>query len=156
MSDSAGGATGSPPNVAARPHRLTWVCRGVALLVLVLFGLVAVGLGLGESPGRFRLTDQLAMFGIGVLIAGVVLLFTRSRIEADATGITVVNLLSTKRLPWQVVRGIRLDDRSSWAMLDLQDDETVALLAVQTGDGDRAIDAVLGLRSLLAASRRGE
>lgn len=145
-----------PSPVVARPRVLTRVCIGVATLVLVLFGVVAIALGAGDSPYRFRLTDQLSMFGLGVIIAGVVLLFTRVRVAADLSGIRVRNLIGEKQLPWQVVRGVRLDPGQSWAMLDLQDDDTVPLLAVQTGDGDRAIDTVLALRALLAASRRAD
>lgn len=144
-----------PERVVARPRLLTRVCLGVAALVLVLFGVVAIALGRGDSPYRFHLVDQLSMFGFGVILAGVVLLFTRARVEADRDGIRVRNPFGEKRLPWQVVRGVRLDSGASWAVLDLQDDDTVAMLAIQTGDGDAAVDTVLALRALLAASRGG-
>jgi Bacterial PH domain len=51
------------------------------------------------------------------------------------------------------VAGVRLDDGSPWASLDLQDDDTVALLAVQANDGLYAVETVLELRRLLAISR---
>lgn len=150
------GATPAP--VHARPRRLTQVCWAVAVLVLVLFALVAYALGTtggGPTDVTFRLGDQLAMFGVGVLVAGAVLLFTRARVDADLDGVRVRNLAGDKDLPWAVVRGVRLDDGAPWAVLDLHDDETVQLLAVQANDGDRAIEAVLGLRALLRASTRG-
>ena len=53
------------------------------------------------------------------------------------------------------MRSVRLDDGAPWASLELQDDETVQLLAVQSNDGDRAVEAVLALRALLRASRGG-
>lgn len=148
---------GGPPmaEVHARPRRLTRVCWGVAVLVLVLFGVVAWALGTtggSATEVTFRLGDQLAMFGLGVLVAGAVLLFTRARVDADAGGVRVRNVLGDKLLPWGVVRGVRLDDGAPWAVLDLHDDETVQLLAVQANDGDLAIDAVIGLRTLLRAS----
>ena len=46
-------------------------------------------------------------------------------------GCAVRNPVSSKRVPWQVVRAVRLDDGAPWAVLELQDDETVQLLAVQ-------------------------
>ncbi|TAL12357.1 MAG: PH domain-containing protein, partial [Frankiales bacterium] len=64
-------------------------------------------------------------------------------------------VMGEKLVPWQVVRAVRLDDGSPWASLDLQDDDTLALFAIQSNDGDRAVEAVLGLRALLAASREG-
>ena len=142
--------------LVVRPRRLTQVCWGVAALMVVLFAVVAKALGGGPAgDAQFRLADQIAFFLLGVLIAGAVLLFTRARVDADEAGVLVRNPLSSKRIPWQVVRSVRLDDGSPWAVLHLQDDETVQLLAVQANDGDRAVDAVLALRRLLQASRSG-
>jgi hypothetical protein len=142
------------PTVVARPRRLTAVCWAVAALVVVVFGVLAVALGRGpEGDAQFRTADQIAFFLLGVIIAGVALLFTRARIVATADGIHVRNPFGTKDVPWQVVRAVRLDDGSPWAVLELQDDETVQLLAVQANDGDSAVDVVLELRALLQASR---
>ena len=145
-----------PPPVVVRPRRLTRVCWAVAAFVVVAFGFLAVALGnVPEGEMQFRVADQVAFFVLGLLLAGAVLLFTRARVVADADGIAVTNPLSRKQLPWEVVRDVRLDDGAPWAVLDLQDDETVQLLAVQGHDGDQAVDAVLGLRALLRASRGG-
>lgn len=140
--------------VVVRPRRLTRVCWALAVFVLVLFGIVAVALGRGsDGDAAFRLPDQLAMFGIGALLAVGLLAFTRARVEADEGGIRIRNVVGDKVLPWGVVRAVRLDEGSPWASLDLHDDDTVALLAVQTNDGEQAVQAVLDLRALLAASR---
>jgi len=140
--------------VIVRPRRLTRVCWGVAALVVLLFGVIARALGGGPAgDAQFRLADQLAFFVLGLLIAGAVLLFTRARVEGDAAGVVVRNPLTTKRVPWQVVRAVRLDDGAPWAVLDLHDDETVQLIAVQSNDGERAVEDVLQLRRLLRASR---
>jgi hypothetical protein len=42
---------------------------------------------------------------------------------------------------------------ASWAQLELHDDETVPLLAVQSNDGEAAVEAVLALRALLEDAR---
>jgi hypothetical protein len=151
-------ATHSDPaprgKVVIRPRLLPRVCYAVAAGILVMFTVLAVALGSGpEGPAQFRLSDQIAFFGLGVLIALGPLSFTRVRVEADAAGIRVRNLWGEKSLPWQVVRAVRLVDGTPWATLDLHDDDTVSLLAVQSGDGERAVQAVLDLRALLAASR---
>ena len=143
-----------PQQVVIRPRRLTRVCWAVAALTLVGFAGVALALGTGtDGDAAFRLPDQIAMFGLGVLLALAVLAFTRARVVADVREIRVRNVLGDKVLPWQVVKSVRLDDGSPWASLELQDDETVALLAVQANDGEQAVQAVLDLRRLLAASR---
>ncbi|MDT7538386.1 MAG: hypothetical protein QOI82_1971 [Actinomycetota bacterium] len=142
-------------NVDVRPRRLLIVCRAAGGVLLVVFAVVAYLLPRGSSGGeQFGIADQIAFFLIGVLLSAVVLQFTRVRVVADERGVRVRNYVGEKFVPWQVVAGVRLDDSSPWASLDLQDDDTIALLAVQANDGPRAVEAVVALRSLLAQSRR--
>ena len=140
--------------VVVRPRRLTWVCWLVAALVVVVFGVLAVALGrVPDGDAKFRIADQIAFFVLGLIIAGLALLFTRARVEATVDGVHVRNPFGTKDVPWQVVREVRLDEGAPWAVLELHDDETVQMLAVQSNDGDAAVDVVLELRALLRASR---
>jgi hypothetical protein len=140
--------------VVARPRRLTWVCWLVAALVVVVFGVLAVALGrVPDGDAKFRIADQIAFFVLGLIIAALALLFTRARVEATVEGVHVRNPFGTKDVPWQVVREVRLDEGAPWAVLELHDDETVQMLAVQSNDGDAAVDVVLELRALLRASR---
>jgi hypothetical protein len=140
--------------VVVRPRRLTRVCWGVAVFVVVVFA--ALGRALrGGTPGdaQFQLADQVAMTMLGLLIAGAALLLTRARVVADADGVRVRNVLGFRFFPWEVVAAVRFDEGASWASLDLQDDDNVGLLALQANDGEATVDAVLALRRLLAASR---
>ena len=140
--------------VESRPRRLTRVCWVVAAIVVLVFaGLGAALRGNGQGTAQFRLGDQIAMTVLGMLMAGAALLLTRPRVEADTAGIRVRNVLGFTSLPWGVVARVRFDDGDSWASLDLHDDDSVALLAVQANDGVQAVETVLGLRRLLAASR---
>jgi Bacterial PH domain len=137
-----------------RPRRLLVVCRAAGAVLLAVFAVVAYLLPRGSAGGeQFGPADQVAFFLIGVLLSAVVLRFTRVRVIADQSGVRVRNYVGEKFVPWQVVAGVRMDDGSPWASLDLQDDDTVALLAVQANDGARAVDAVMALRDLLARSR---
>jgi hypothetical protein len=137
-----------------RPRRLLVVCRLAGAALLVVFAVVAYLLPRGTAGGeQFGIADQIAFFLIGVFLAAAVLQFTRVRVVADERGVLVRNYVGEKFVPWQVVAGVRLDDGSPWASLDLQDDDTIALLAVQANDGARAVDAVVALRALLAGSR---
>ncbi|HWH28386.1 MAG TPA: PH domain-containing protein [Mycobacteriales bacterium] len=139
--------------LVVRPRRLTRVCIGVALLVVAVFAGVGWGLTRSEGEAGFRTADAVAMTGLGVLLGGAALSFTRARVVAGVDGVRVRNVLTETALPWEVVRAVRFDEGASWASLELQDDDTVALLAVQANDGDRAVDAVVELRRLLARSR---
>lgn len=143
--------------MTATPRRLTLVCRLVALLVLVAFGVVAVLLPRGADGDQvFGLADQVAFFGIGVVLALGVLAFTRARVRADERGIWVRNVLEDRFFPWGVVAAVELGDGSPWAQLVLQDDDTVALLALQANDGDTTVDAVLALRALMQTAQASE
>ena len=136
------------------PRRLRRICQALAVLVVVVFGLIALLLTHGTAEGQvFGPADQAAFFGIGLLLATGVLVFTRFRVRADAQGIWVRNALGERYFPWAVVVGVDLPDGGTWAQLELHDDEVVAVLAVQTSDGDVAIDALIALRRLLRESR---
>jgi hypothetical protein len=138
------------------PVRLRRICQLLAGLVVVVFGLVAVLLPRGDSGVEaFGPADQVAFFVIGLLIAGGALVLTRFRVRADERGVWVRNSLGERFFPWALVVGVHLPKGATWAQLELHDDETVALMAVQTSDGDRAVDVVLALRRLLQESRDG-
>ena len=140
-------------SVEAHPRRLGLVCRGVAALVVVVFGVLALLLPRGSSDGQvFGPADQIGFFGIGVLLAVGVLCLTRPRVRADAGGVWVRNVLGDRYFPWQVVVGVHLPDGASWAQLELQDDETVAVLALQRSDREQTVEAILAMRSLKRAS----
>ncbi|MDP9497828.1 MAG: PH domain-containing protein [Actinomycetota bacterium] len=140
--------------VSYRPRRLTRVCRGVAALVVVVFTVIGVTLRSAAGGDAFGVADQIAMIAFGLLLASAVLSFTRARVTGDATGMRIRNVFGEKFVPWQVVRDVRLDDGQPWAHLELHDDETLALLALQANDGEYAVRGVLGLRELMRTSRR--
>ena len=144
----------APPVVTARPRRLTKVCWALAVVIFAVFAVLGQALRGGpEGAAQFQLPDQIAMTLLGVVVGGSALLLTRPRVVADAAGIRFRNVLGFTYLPWEVVAAVRLDDGAPWASLDLQDDDTVALLALQANDGEHTVDGVLALRRLLTSSR---
>jgi len=140
-------------SVDHRPRKLRRLALGLAIGVLVAFGVLALLLPAGEGD-LYGPADQVSFFLIGVLIAGAVLVFSRFRVRADGSGVWVRNALGERYFPWGVVVSVDLPRGATWAQLELHDDETVALLAVQTSDPD-AVDVVLALRRLLKASQGG-
>jgi hypothetical protein len=141
--------------VEYRPKRIRWMAGGAALGVVILFTGVSFGLhgstGFDDS-GTFQRGDQTAMIGLGVLLALGILAFTRPRVRADAAGIKIRNIVGGYDLPWSVVRKVRFDRNSPWATLELLDDETVSVHALQATDKEYAVDGVRALRALHQAS----
>ncbi|WP_422768634.1 PH domain-containing protein [Plantactinospora sp. WMMC1484] len=153
MSDSA--AVRDAGLVRVRPRRIRVVCWILAPALVLMFALLSIGLSgsTGTGAATFQRGDQLAMAGLGVLGAFVVLLFTRPRVEADARGVRVRNVLGAYDLPWTVVRTVRFDRGSAWASLELHDDDLVPVLALQVVDRELAVDGVRALRALHAAAQ---
>jgi hypothetical protein len=133
-----------------RPRRIRVVCWTSAAVLVVVFSLVATSLSgaTGNGYGSFQRGDQIAMVGLGVFGALGFLLFTRPRVEADARGVRVRNVVGSYELPWEVVRGVRFDRGAPWASLELHDDDLLPMVALQAADKERAVEGVRALRRL--------
>jgi len=144
----------TPAPVSAVPRRMRQLC---ALVAAVVFGvLLYVALTLTSSSTgviSFGAADQVAIAGLGVVLAAGILALGRSRVDADADGVRFRNVALGHQLPWSAVRAVAFDRKSAWASLVLENDDEVALLAIQAVDRERAVAAVEGLRALRAAAR---
>ena len=133
-----------------RPRRIRWVAGFSAAATVILFTVLSFGLhgSTGDTMGTFQRGDQSAMIGLGVLIGLGILAFTRPRVWADADGVRVRNVIGGYDLPWATVRAVRFDRNSPWATLELHDDETVSIHALQAADKEYALEGVRALRAL--------
>jgi hypothetical protein len=146
--------TAPPAPLVAVPRRMRLLCAGIALVVFgVLLGVALTLRSNSTGVVAFGPVDQVAVAGLGVVLAAGVLFLGRSRVEADADGVRVLNVVVRHQLPWQAVRAVRFDRKSAWASLLLENDDEVSLLAVQAADKEHAVRAVEGLRALHAAAR---
>ena len=129
------------------------LCALVAAVVVAVGLFVALTLR-SNSTGviEFGAADQIAVAGLALLLGAGVLALGRSRVDADAETVRFRNLVITHELPWDAVRAVAFDRKSSWATLRLRNQDEVALFAVQAVDGEHAVRAVEGLRALLAAA----
>jgi hypothetical protein len=132
-------------------------CALVAAVVVAAMLYAALSLK-SSSTGvvAFDTADQFAIGGLGVLLGAGIAALGRSRVDADAEGVRILNLVVHHQLPWGAVRAVRFDRKSSWASLLLENGDEVSVLAVQAFDKDRAVRAVEGMRALHAAARARE
>ncbi|MGY1689808.1 PH domain-containing protein [Geodermatophilus sp. SYSU D01105] len=143
-----------PSSVSAVPRRWRLLCALVAAVVVAVLTYVGVTLGSDDSGVvRYTTADQVAVVGLGLVFGAGILALGRPRVDADASGIRVRNLVGERAVPWTAVRAIRFDARFKWATVLLTSDDEFAVLALQAADGERAAAAVEGLRALLAADR---
>ena len=149
---------------AVVPATVSAVARRLRLLLAVLAGVVLavtafVVLTLPSTTNTvvdYGVVDQIALAGLGILLAVGVMLLGRSRVDADASGVRVRNLLVHHDLPWQSVRAVRFERKSAWGSLALENGDEVSLLGLQAVDGEYAAHAVEGLRALHSAARAND
>jgi hypothetical protein len=140
-------------DVELRPHWTPLFAYGAAFLIAAAHIVVGLLLKMRSSGVIFQTADQVAMAILGLVIAGLVLLFSRPRLRVGAAGLSVRNMLGDRLVPWPEVVGVSFPAGSRWAHIDLPDDEYIPLMAIQSVDKDRAVDAMDTVRSLLARYR---
>jgi hypothetical protein len=138
--------------VVVRPRKCRIAAWAGAVVIVVLFTVIAAVLRSSQTGVYFRLADQVALVLLGLFIAAGILLFARPRVRADADGVEVRNVVGTTRLSWDEVERVAFPDGASWARLDLADDEYLAVMAIQAVDGSRAVDGITRVRALHAAA----
>jgi len=129
-----------------RPRKARRVAVAAAVLLVAVFAIVATLLRKTPTGVYFRLSDQVAMMVLGLLLAGAALLFARPRVRAGADGVEVRNLLATRMVPWELVLRVSFPDGAPWARIELPDDEYIAVMAIQSTDGRQAVQAIRALR----------
>ncbi|MCA0143363.1 PH domain-containing protein [Blastococcus sp. LR1] len=144
----------APVSVSIVPRRLRQALALLAVIVVVVMGLVALSLpSTTNTVVEYGLLDQIAIAGLGLVLAGGVLFFGRSRVDADADGVRIRNILVHHELRWTAVRAVRFDRKSYWGSLLLENGDEVSLLALQSFDGETSVRGVEALRVLHAAAR---
>jgi Bacterial PH domain len=136
-----------------RPHMTPYFAYAAAFVIVAAHVVVGVLLKIESSGVIFQTSDQVAMAGLGFVLAGLVLLFARPRLRVGAAGLSVRNLLGYRLVPWSDVVDVSFPAGARWARIDLPDDEYIPLMAIQSVDKDRAVDAMDTVRTLLSRYR---
>jgi hypothetical protein len=140
-------------DVELRPHRSPPFIYAAAILIAAAHIVVGVLLKVESSGVIFHTSDQVAIGVLGLVIAGVLVLFARPRLRVGPAGLSVRNLLGDRLVRWSEVVGVSFPAGSRWARIDLPDDEYIPLMAIQAVDKERAVDAMDTVRSLLSRYR---
>ncbi|MFI5508708.1 PH domain-containing protein [Mycobacterium sp. NPDC051804] len=137
-------------DVEIRPHLTPYFAYGAAVLILAAHVTVGALLKIASTGVIFTTADQVAIALLGVVIAALVLMFSRPRIRVGAQGVAVRNLLTYRLIPWSDVVDVSFHPGARWARVDLPDDEYVPVLAIQAVDKGRAVEAMDTVRGLLS------
>jgi Bacterial PH domain len=146
-------SSGADWDAELRPHWTPLFAYGAAFVIAAAHIVVGLLLKMNSSGVIFQTADQVAMAILGLVIAGLVLLFARPRLRVGKSGLSVRNMLGDRLVPWSEVVGVSFSAGTRWARIDLPDDEYIPVMAIQAVDKDRAVDAMDTVRSLFARYR---
>ena len=136
-------------DVEIRPHLTPYFAYGAAALILAAHVTVGALLKIRSTGVIFQTADQVAIGLLGVVIAGLVVMFARPRLRIGAAGMAVRNLFGYRVVPWSEVIDISFPRGARWARIDLPDDEYIPVMAIQAVDKQRAVEAMDDARALL-------
>ncbi|KRE52851.1 PH domain-containing protein [Phycicoccus sp. Soil748] len=155
MSPRPRSAGASPDEVAAfapfRPHRGRTVSLAFAVAALVVFAVIAVVLPSPEQGGTWRAGDKVFFALLGVAIAAILWRFASIRALPTRESLTVRNLFTTRVIAWQSVVDVRFGGGDPWVTLELDDTDTVAVMAIQKADAEVGRSEASRLAALVQA-----
>lgn len=136
-------------DIEIRPHLAPYFAYGAAAVILAAHVTVGALLKIRSTGVIFQTADQVAIGLLGVVIAGLVLLFARPRLRIGAQGVAVRNLVGYRVIPWADVVDVSFPRGARWARVDLPDDEYIPVMAIQAVDKTHAVAAMNTVRTLL-------
>ncbi|NDK25037.1 PH domain-containing protein [Streptomyces sp. TR1341] len=124
--------------------------RAILLTAAVAIFLTISGVALlleGLGPG-----ERMSFVVTGALIFWVLAQLARIKVVADESGVTVVNIASSRRLDWAEILQVNLRSGDPWVFLNLSDGTSLPALGIQPGIArQRAIADAKALRALAEA-----
>ncbi len=126
--------------------------RRVALAFSAAVAVAAVAIAV-LAPSRFSLADRAGFVVVCALIVWFLLRQAGVRAVPSAEGLVVRNLVFGRRLEWAQIVYVRFGDRP-WVQLDLDDGDTLAVMAIQRSDGERGVAESRRLATLVERHSR--
>jgi Bacterial PH domain len=103
-----------------------------------------------SGPSAVGWYDRAGFIGLAVLLFWGLSRFALVAADPSEAGLVVRNLLLSRRLEWPEILGIRYGSGDPWVSLDLSDGDTLAVMAIQRADGERATQEAGRLATLIA------
>ncbi len=127
-----------------RPRLARAVTIGIAVVVLVLTTLLVAALT------RTPVSDRTGIALVGLAVVWFCWREAAVVARPDDDGLTVRNLLVARRLTWAQIVDVRFGEGRPWVQLDLDDGDTLAVMAIQRADGATAEREARRLATLVA------
>lgn len=121
------------PFVSRRGRVAAWVTGVGQAIALVACALILPWHG-ADAVGPW---DRGALIALAALFGWALSRYGGVRAEPSEVGLVVRNLLLTRSLLWSEIHEVRFGDEP-WVILDVEDGDPVAVMAVQRADGPRS------------------
>jgi Bacterial PH domain len=126
----------SDPYAVFRPQRGRRVAAAMAVLSVLIFSGGALSLPQVDPLfGVWGVLDRLLLVGCGLAIATFLWRFASIRAVPSTRGLVIRNLLTTRTLDWAQIIRMQFGGGAPWVTVDLDDTDTVAVMAIQKADG---------------------
>lgn len=131
-----------------QPRRGRLVALGLAVAAIVIFTTVAITIHESQIHD-FKVYDRVLFASIGWLLAALFYRYATIKAVPSADGLLVRNLFTTTRVSWPQVVGVQFGGGMPWPSLELNDTETLAVMAIQRSDGKRSLAEAARLSALI-------
>ncbi|HET8600650.1 MAG TPA: PH domain-containing protein [Segeticoccus sp.] len=128
------------PYAVFRPRRGRVVATVMAAVSIVVFTVAAIVVpSAGDvSAGGWTPAERGVLALVGLILAFGLMRFARLRAVPSSQGLVVHNVMTTRRLEWAQILSVQFSGGAPWVMLELDDTDVVAVMAIQRSDGPYA------------------
>jgi Bacterial PH domain len=131
--------------------RMVSAVAGSVIVAIVAFLWLMLPANVRAEFGWF---DRITLLAVFVCIIAVLYGVFRTRVTASERGISVTNGYRRHDFDWAEVVALSLTSHRPWALVDLTDGSTLAVMALQTSDGPRATRLAHEISAMIAVRNR--
>jgi hypothetical protein len=131
----ADGRPQSDPYAVFRPRRGRRVATAMSALSVVIFTGGALSMpSVDPRVGGWSVLDRLFLICCGLAFAASLWRFASIRAIPSTRGLVIRNLVTTRTLEWAQIIRVQFGGGAPWVSVDLDDTDTVAVMAIQRAD----------------------
>ncbi len=134
------------PFQARRGRIVGWTAAFGQATALVVMAVIVPWIG----PLEFGWSDRAGFLVLAAVIGWFLTRLADVSAIPSESGLVVRNVLLSRSLEWAQVVSVRFGGGDPWVTLDLSDGDTLAVMAIQRADGERAQAEARRLATLLA------
>jgi hypothetical protein len=108
----------------------------MSVLSVVIFTALALSMPrVDPSFGGWSIPDRVLLICLGLAGAALMWRFASIRAVPSTQGLVIRNLVTTRTFEWAQIVRVQFGGGAPWVSLDLDDTETIAVMAIQRADG---------------------